>query len=430
MTGRSDVVAGTGVPAASALWLQVAAPPVAAVVAYVATGGADTALAAAVGLGVLLWCPWLLGRWLRARSALGRAGWSFAARWEEQARITEHDARMRERARLAADMHDVVGHDLARAALRLGGLELDRTLPGAARDAVGEARAQVSAAAEHLAQAVSALAADRVPASGGGEIEAIVEGVRAAGGEVELVPADPAPALAGAAPAVPALVVRVVREGLTNAVKHGGGAPVEVSIARRADALDVVLRTRGVPDRPGGPGAGHGLPALAADVGALGGTLEHGRVADDHLLAVRLPVRPADGDAGPPTVEAARRTAMGAVRRSRSTAVRGIAAAFAASVLLVAGYRVADAATSVLPAATFDALTIGTARSAVEPALPPRTRTDGTGIPRPPGTWCEHYSASVDPLSPDLHRLCWADGVLVGKDRIVRSATDPGTIGT
>ncbi|RBM22452.1 hypothetical protein DI005_06425 [Prauserella sp. PE36] len=226
-----------------------------------------------------------------------------------------------------------------------------------------------------------------------------------------------------------ALAVRVVREGLTNAVKHAAAAPVEVSTAPREGGLDVVVRTRDVPGRSSAPGGGHGLKALAADVADLGGTLEHGRVADDHLLAVRLPACPADA-AGPPTVESARRTAVGAVRRSRSTAVRGIAAAFAISVLLVAGYRVADAATSVLPTATVDALTSGTARTAVERDLPLRTRTDGTGISGPPGAWCEYYSVSADPLSTDLHQLCWSGGRLVGKDLVVRSGTDPWTIGT
>ncbi|BBG04019.1 MULTISPECIES: sensor histidine kinase [Pseudonocardia] len=415
-------------------WFPALVPPAGALAVHATTGGVDTALAAGIGLGVLLWCPWLVGRWFRERAALGNAGWQFAAQWEELARTAEHEARMRERARLAADMHDLVGHDLARAALRLGALELDRDLPAEARRGVGEAREQVSAAAEHLAQAVSALGADRAPPTGAGaDVTAVVAGVRAAGRAVELVPADPAPALDGTAPAVSALVVRVVREGLTNAVKHAGDAPAEVSIVRRDGEIDVVVRTRGARPGPSAPGSGSGLPGLSADTAALGGTLEHGRSGTDHLLAARLPVTARTGDSGLPAVETARRVALGAVRRSRSTAVRGIAAAFAVSVLLVSTYRVLDAATSVLPADTFDALTAGTERAAVEHVLPMRTRTDGTGIPRPPGAWCEYYSVGVDPFgtsAADLRRLCWAGGVLVHKDLIVRSATAPGTIGT
>ena len=415
-------------------WFPALVPPAGAVVAHAATGGVDTALATAIGLGVLLWCPWLVGRWFRERAALGNAGWRFAAQWEEQARTAEYEARMRERARLAAGMHDLVGHDLARAALRLGALELDRDLPAEARRGVGEAREQVTAAAEHLAQAVSALGADRAAPTGGGvDVRAVVDGVRTAGRAVELVPADPAPALDGADPEVSALVERVVREGLTNAVKHAGDAPAEVSIVRRDGGIGVVVRTRGVRTGPAAPGSGSGLSGLAAETAALGGPLEPARSGADHLLPVGLPVRPGTGDARPPAVEAARRVAIGAVRRSRSTAVRGIAAAFAVSVLLVSAYRVADAATSVLPADTFDALTTGTERAAVEHVLPMRTRTDGTGIPPPLGAWCEYYSVAVDPFgtsAADLRRLCWADGVLVGKDLVVRSGTARGTIGT
>ena len=99
-------------------------------------------------------------------------------------------------------------------------------------------------------------------------------------------------------------------------------------------------------------------------------------------------------------------------------------------VLLGVAYRVVDVTTSVLPTDTFEAVQIADPRTAVAERLPWRTRTDATGITPPPGTRCEHYSASTDLLSADLYRLCWADGRLSSKDLIRRPAAAPGTIGT
>lgn len=411
-----------------AVWSPALLPPAGATVVLWATAGVDSAVAALVGLGVLLWCPWLVGRWLRARAALSRAGWQVAARWEDRARATEAEARRREQVRLASQLHDVVGHDLARAALTLGALELDATIPAHVQRAVGTARTRLTAAAEHLTDTVRALDDGGAGAPPDTVLTGLVESLRADGRDVTLVPADPSQALYDADDAVGALAVRVVREGLTNALKHGGDGPVEVSLARRDAELAVVVRSHGESGRAA-VGGGRGLAALRRDVESLGGRFDRARTGDDHVLVVLLPLAPATAAAGPAGVDRARRSALSRVRRSRRVAVRGAAAAVAVSLLLVAGYRVVDVLTSVLPPGTFAALSVGTARADVERDLPARTRTDGTGIPAPPGTRCEHYSASAGLLSGDLYRLCWADGRLVRKDLITRPTT-PGTIGT
>jgi signal transduction histidine kinase len=412
------------------VWPPALIPLVAGTVVFVVTAGVDLALGAVLGLGLLLSGPWSVGRWLQARAELVDAGWRTAAVWEDRAQDIEKDARVRERERLAGQMHDLVGHDLARAALALGGLELDPGLSPEVRGAVGRARAHVSTAAERLADAVTAV--DPISSTGSAvELVGLVEGVRADGRQVTLVPADPSPLLADVLPQVTDLLIRAVREGLTNAVKHTEEAPVEVSVARRSTSAAVVVRTRGA-DRStaSGPGSGRGLRALRDEVQALGGAVEHGPSGRDHLLTVRVPLRPGTADAELPGVHGARRAAIQHVRRSRMLAVRGTAAVIAVSLLLAAGYRVVDVATSVLPAATFGALQIGEPRVAIVDELPWRTRTDATGIAPPPGSLCEHYSATADLLSADLYRLCWTGGRLSTKDLIRRSSTAPGTIGT
>jgi signal transduction histidine kinase len=71
---------------------------------------------------------------------------------------------------------------------------------------------------------------------------------------------------------------RVVQEALTNVVKHAGGAPTEVSVHYRADAVEVRIADRGngsVSTRLGG--GGHGLVGMRERVRVYGGELHAGR---------------------------------------------------------------------------------------------------------------------------------------------------------
>ncbi|HEX8866808.1 MAG TPA: histidine kinase, partial [Lentzea sp.] len=90
------------------------------VVALTERGGSDTALVVTSGIGVLGVVPWAFGRFRRRYAELQEVGWEHAALLERDA----DNARNAERARLAGEMHDLVGHELARAALLVGALEL------------------------------------------------------------------------------------------------------------------------------------------------------------------------------------------------------------------------------------------------------------------------------------------------------------------
>src|SRR5215203_4549385 len=93
-----------------------------------------------------------------------------------------------------------------------------------------------------------------------GELDALVERTRAVGVPVALV-------VDGQQRELPAGVdlaaYRVVQEALTNVVKHGGGAPTDVHVHYRADAVEVRIADRG----GGTTGArlesgGHGLVGM------------------------------------------------------------------------------------------------------------------------------------------------------------------------
>ncbi|MER7812852.1 histidine kinase [Streptomyces sp900116325] len=71
--------------------------------------------------------PWFVGRFWRQYQELIRAGWERAEHLEREQRLVAEQARLLERARIAQDMHDVLGHDLSLIALSAGALARARS---------------------------------------------------------------------------------------------------------------------------------------------------------------------------------------------------------------------------------------------------------------------------------------------------------------
>lgn len=201
-----------------------------------------------------------------------------------QARLSaEAQARLRERARIARDMHDSLGHDLALIAVRAAGLELAPGLAAAQVKAAGELRLAAADATERLRQIIGLLRedADAAPLSpvlspAGEDVSELVRRAADSGLPITL---DLAPG------PVPALARAVVQEGLTNAAKHAPGATVEVLISERR------VRVRNGPprSRPTARPGGLGLAGLRERVRLAGGLLTAGPAGDGFELAVTLP---------------------------------------------------------------------------------------------------------------------------------------------
>ncbi|WP_243713302.1 histidine kinase, partial [Actinomadura sp. 6K520] len=108
-------------------------------------------------LGVL---PWLTGRYWRQYQELLHAGWERAERLEHEQRIIAERERLRERARIAQDMHDSLGHELALIAVRAGALQVAPGLDGRHRDAAAQLRRGAAEATEHLREIIGVLRED------------------------------------------------------------------------------------------------------------------------------------------------------------------------------------------------------------------------------------------------------------------------------
>ena len=145
-------------------------------------------------LTVLL--PWLVGRYLRQRDELIRTGWELADRMERERDLAGERARMRERSRIASDIHDSVGHELSLIALRAAAIEVDPAAGGAARRAAAELRGAAAQATTRLHDVIGVLRedADAIPVLPADDtLAALLERAKASGMPITVTgsPSDP-----------------------------------------------------------------------------------------------------------------------------------------------------------------------------------------------------------------------------------------------
>lgn len=214
------------------------------------------------------------------------------ARAQRQRRVVSD-----ERVRMAADLHDGVGHGLAVIAMQAGAAlhVLDRD-PEAARRNLEAIRAESKESLDLLRRQLARLtdtetgagSAPRAPEHGLADLPALVERVRTGGLEVSLrLEVDSASAESERA------AYAVVQEGLTNVLRHAGATRAEVSIVSTPAAEMVVTVDddgRGSDMLSGERRPGMGIVGMRSRVEALGGTLEAGPEVRGFRLRASLPL--------------------------------------------------------------------------------------------------------------------------------------------
>ncbi|MCE6996580.1 histidine kinase [Saccharothrix sp. S26] len=237
---------------------------------------------ASLGLSVVL--PWLAGRFRRQQAELIAVGRERIVQLERAQDLVAERARLRERARIAADMHDSLGHELALIALRAGALELTAETETTRQAAAGLRESAVTAT-DRLRRTVGVLREGPTTLDPPDEtVEALVARAARAGLPVVLTrtgDTTPLPPLTDRA------VHRVVQEALTNAARHAPAAPVTVELST-TDHVQVTV-TNPVDRPPAGDGDGSGLAGLAERVRLLGGTLRSGVTDGRFTVTARLP---------------------------------------------------------------------------------------------------------------------------------------------
>ncbi|MER5355933.1 histidine kinase [Kitasatospora sp. NPDC002551] len=422
--------------AAVLLVVLVTAGTVAAIVVPAWSVRATSAVSVLVCAGM---GPWMVGRFWRQSQELVRAGWERAERAEREQRLVAEQARLRERARIAQDMHDALGHDLSLIALRAGALKLAPDLAPPHREAAQEIRAGAAAAVERLGEVIGVLRdetdahAARGPADAG--VPQLVAEAAAAGLDVRLtVTGEPE----GMPRAAEHAAYRVVQEALTNAAKHAPAASVEVRVAYSPDGAMVQVVNGPSPTAPADRAAaagGRGLIGLAERVRLAGGTFRHGPRADGGGFEVRADLPRAGAPVGGPVPRPAVVSPARELRRARRRVGRMMAAVVLvplsvalALTAVLRSWTIHAADRSRLDPADYAALRVGQDRATVQRFLPERQFPYHPSVGSPPpsgeGVTCEYYAMTAeafnDDRSGDAYRLCFRNDVLISLDALIQ----------
>ncbi|GAA3230213.1 histidine kinase [Pseudonocardia petroleophila] len=235
---------------------------------------------ALVGAGVARFAPVLLGPSAAERMAA------------ELARSRQAERALAQRNRLARELHDSVGHALTVTTLQAGAaarvLDSDPAFVARALDAIADAGRTALDELDHvlgLLRDGADDAPDRVPQPDLRDLDALLHSTRAAGVEIT---ADVGGAPDVVPPAVSREAYRIVQEGLTNAARHAGSAPVRLRVAVDGDA--VVLELANPLGAAGRAGGGRGITGMRERIAVLGGELTAGPGSGEWRVHARLPL--------------------------------------------------------------------------------------------------------------------------------------------
>jgi len=275
------IVAGTG------------AAIVAYAVAALGGSGSDASNFAAMVVGVL--GAVAVGRAVRVLGFETDALEARALRLERERDEMAEAAVAEERARIARELHDVIGHSISVMGVQAGAvrrllapeqarereslLAVERT----GRDAVEEMQRLLGFLRSNSDQAAVGTPLTRK------RVGELVADVRRAGLSVDLhVDGELDDLSAGRALAG----FRILQEALTNALRHAPGSHVSVTLRRTASMLQIeVADDGGTAPPPDAGGGGHGLIGMRERAALYGGTLEAAaRPGGGFVVIARLPI--------------------------------------------------------------------------------------------------------------------------------------------
>jgi signal transduction histidine kinase len=197
-----------------------------------------------------------------------------------------------ERARIAAELHDIVAHAISVMVVQASaGQRLAAIDPGLTAQTFRTIAEAAREAEDDMGRLVALLGDE--PESGPAPDLALVQELvaRAAGSGLDVTlrlegPLDDIPGPAAAT------AYRVVQESLTNALRYAAGAQVAVRVRGGDEALDVEVANGPAKAREEltGAGTGNGLAGLRERIDAFGGSLRAGPLPEGGwLVAARIP---------------------------------------------------------------------------------------------------------------------------------------------
>ncbi|MGP4021316.1 sensor histidine kinase [Saccharopolyspora sp. 5N708] len=263
--------------------LLVSAVAVAPVLITQSLGGAAIALTVAFVL-LAAGAPVALGALVASRRQLADSLRLLEEATEAELHAKAETARAEERARIAREIHDAVGHHVTLIAVEAAALAATTAEPDA-QDTAGRLRGLAKQALDEMRATLGLGTVGQQ--TGLDAIPDLVVRARAAGVDVQL--ASELDDGHDVPPAVERAAYRVVQEALTNASKHAPGAGIRVRLACREGSLRIAVTNsapRGQVVEVGSGGSG--LAGLSERVQMAGGRLNAGPSEDGgfELVAV------------------------------------------------------------------------------------------------------------------------------------------------
>ena len=248
-----------------------------------------TIAAAELGIGAF----YVVARFARSAAEAHEHTKQLLVQLEANRNAEAEAAMLRERSRLARDMHDVLAHSLSGLMLQLEGARMLSNQPdadGRLPPALDRAHHLARACLEEARSAIAALRDDDLPSphrleqlAADFEHDSNIEtGVHITGTPRDL---DSEAALT---------VYRVAQEALTNVRKHADPEYVAVHLRYDADGTRLTIcdrarRPSSSPASNGADGGGYGLTGMRERAELLGGSLEAGRTPDGFRVELWVP---------------------------------------------------------------------------------------------------------------------------------------------
>jgi signal transduction histidine kinase len=235
-----------------------------------------------IWIGILGLLSWGLGEYVRARRAYTADVEALAERLERARALEARQAAWQERARLARELHDVIGHTVNVMVIQAGAgrrtLASDHRLAERAFQTIESTGRE---ALEELDRLLGILWTEEdepelPPQPGLEQLHALVGRFEDAGLPVEItIDGDEVPLPRS----LDQSAYRIIQEALTNALRHAGGTIAHVAVCYRNDRLELEVANDGREDRrPRNhhQGGGRGLIGIRERVALFGGELDAG----------------------------------------------------------------------------------------------------------------------------------------------------------
>jgi signal transduction histidine kinase len=249
-----------------------------------------------IWIAILGLLSWGLGEYVRTRRAYTAQVEALAERLDRARALEARQAAWQERARLARELHDVIGHTVNVMVIQAGAgrrtLASDR---GHAERAFQTIESTGRAALGELDRLLGILRTaddepDLPPQPGLEQLRALAGRFEDAGLPVEItVEGDEVPLPRS----LDQSAYRIIQEALTNALRHAGGATAQVAVRYGQDRLELEVADDGCgsPRTRNRLGGGRGLIGMRERVALFGGDLEAGpRAAGGFVVRCRLPL--------------------------------------------------------------------------------------------------------------------------------------------